>query len=181
MKFMKLLIAVTCLLGLIAGAFAQEAETRTSKGTFGYIDRKTGMFHPLERTPLSAEAAAAITPTTGTFVFNVTITVSSVLPTTALINCAVSGGVSDLKTGFFSNYVNVPAKRTGNTATCTLSVPYEWSLATPTTDTVSMDISVSTATSSTAGSYEEYFTAPALTLKVPANGATTTTAISTTI
>jgi hypothetical protein len=177
---MKWKLALSCLLVLVAGAFAQNSQT---KRTFGYVDGKTGLFHPLTRTPLSEEAAASITPTTGTFVFNVTITVSSKLPTTAVISCGVSGGVDDTLTGFFSNYVEIAAKRTGNTATCTLTVPYSWDLGQPTKDVVDMDLSVDASAGSygTSGYYQEDFSAPAITMAVPANGATTTKNISTTI
>jgi len=105
MKLTKLLFVVACLLGLVAGGFAQNAETKETRGTFGYLDSKTGVFHRLTRTPLPAEAPA-ITPTTGKFVFNVTITVSSALPTTAAIGCSVFGGVDDLTSGAFSNSVS---------------------------------------------------------------------------
>jgi len=180
MKWMKLFLISACLLTIAASAFAQNTPT---KRAFGYIDGKTGIFHPLNRTPLSDEVAAAITPTTGKYVFNVTITVSSVLPTTAVITCELSGGVDDLLTGLFSNDVAVTAKRTGNTATCTLTMPYEWYLGEPTKDTVALDLEVSATagTFGTSGFYEESFIAPEITSTVPANGTTTTKNVTTTI
>jgi len=181
MKLTKLLFVVACLLGLVAGGFAQNAETKETRGTFGYLDSKTGVFHRLTRTPLPAEAPA-ITPTTGKFVFNVTITVSSALPTTAAIGCSVFGGVDDLTSGAFSNSVSVTATRSGNTATCTLNIPYSWDLANASKDTVNLDLTVNASASTTgSGFYEEEFSAPVLTIKVPANGTTTTENITTTI
>jgi hypothetical protein len=183
MKLMKLLFAAICLLGLVASGLAQTTETQKKTAVFGYMDPQTGLFHSLARTPLSPEEAAAITPTTGKFVFNVTITVNSALSTKAVIGCEVAGGVADLTTGEFSNVVAVTATRTGTTAKCTLTVPYSWDLATPAKDTVAFDLSVS-ATVGTFGSatfYNESFTAPEVTMKVPANGTTTTQDISTTI
>jgi hypothetical protein len=178
MKLMKLLLSLACLLLFVAGAFAQNTQ---HKRTFGYVDGKTGMFHALNRTPLSEEAAAAITPTTGTFVFNVTITVSSKLPTTAVISCTVFGGVDDLLTGDFTNFVEVPAVRKGNTATCTLTVPYEWDLGEASKDVVNLNLEVDASSGSTTGSYEEDFDNPLITMPVPANGTTTTKNITTTI
>jgi hypothetical protein len=180
---LKLLFTAICLLGLVASGFAQNLETEKKTAVFGYMDPKTGLFHSLTRTPLSAEEAAAITPTTGKFVFVVTITVSSALSTSAVIGCEVAGGVADLTTGEFTNIVAVTATRTGTTAKCTLTVPYSWDLATPAKDTVAFDLSV-TASVGTFGSatfYDETFTAPGVTMKVPANGATTTQDITTTI
>lgn len=182
MKLMQRLFAVIYLVGLVTSGFAQTTESQ-QKTVFGYVDPKTGLFHSLARTPLSAVEKAAITPITGQFVFNVTIAVSSKLSTKAVIGCQVDGGVDDLKSGYFSNEVSVTATRSGNTAKCTLTVPYSWDLATPTTDTVVFDLSVSATldTVGTQGYYYENFTAPSITSKVPANGATTTQDITTTI
>jgi hypothetical protein len=176
----KLLLAFGCLLALVTSAFTQNTQTRR---TFGYVDSRTGIFHPLNRTPLSEEAAASITPTTGTFVFNVTITVSSALPTNAVITCGVGGGVDDLLTGDFSNDVQITAKRSGSTATCTVNVPYSWDLGEPTKDTVEMDLTVeaTAGTSGSTGFYDEIFIAPAITMAVPKTGTTTTKDITTTI
>jgi hypothetical protein len=107
----------------------------------------------------------------------VTITVSSALPTTAAITCTVYGVADDLETGDFSNYVEVPATRKGSTATCTLTVPYEYYLGEPSKDTVNLDLEVE----ATAGSYTEDFSAPAITVAVPKTGTTTTKDITTTI
>jgi hypothetical protein len=183
MKLVKLSFAVACLLTLVASGFAQTADASQSKKTFGYVDTKTGLFHPLTRAIQSEESRAAITPTTGKFVFNVTITVSSALPTSAVIVCEVVGGVADATSGEFSNDVVVTATRSGNTASCPVTVNYSWDLASPTKDTVEFDLTV-TATTGTVGGEnfsQETFIAPAVTAKVPANGATTTETVATTI
>lgn len=182
MKLMKLLFAIACLLGLVASSFAQTTDATSSRKTFGYVDTKTGLFHPLTRA-IQTEESRAITPTTGKFVFNVTIAVSSALPTNAVITCNVTGGVDDATSGAFTNDVTVTATRTGNTATCTVNVPYSWDLANASKDIVALDLIV-TATVGTLGTnsfYEEIFGAPGITSKVPANGATTTETIATTI
>jgi hypothetical protein len=178
MKLMKLLFAVTCLLGLVASSFAQNVETR--KKTLGYLDPKTGLFHSLARTPLSAEEAGSITPTTGTFAFTVTITISKTLPTTAVIECEVFGGVEDSITGTFSNEEVVTATRSGTTATCKLTMPYSWDLGNSSKDVVNLDLIVS-ASYTTPQFYEESFDNPLITIPVPANGSTTKENITTTI
>lgn len=179
MKLTKLLFTLTCLLGVVASGYAQTAEDQ--KPTFGYMD-KSGMFHPLNR-PIRDAETASITPTTGKFVFNATLTISPGLPTNAVIVCTVAGGVADATSGVFSNSVSVTATRSGSTATCTLNMPYSWDLASPSADVVRLDF-VATAIVGTLGSqnfYEETFTAPAITSKVPANGATTTETVTSTI
>jgi hypothetical protein len=180
MKPMKVLFAVTCLLGLVASGFAQNVETRKKTGVFGYLDPKTGLFHSLARTPLSAEEAASITPTTGTFVFTVTITISKTLPKAAVIECDVFGGVEDSITGTYSNEEVVTATRSGTTATCKLTMPYSWDLGDPAKDTVDLDLGVS-ASYTTPEVYYESFDNPVITIPVPPNGHTTNENIRTTI
>lgn len=181
MKSMKLLMIAVCVLGFVGGGFAQNVETNKTP-VFGYMDPKTGLFHSLTRQVRSAEEPT-ISPTTGKFVFNVTITVSAGLSSSAVIGCTVAGGVADLTTGEFTNVVSVTAARSGRTATCTLNVPYSWDLAAPASDVVAFDLSVTAAVGKlgSASFYEESFTAPGITTKVPANGATTTEDITTTI
>ena len=182
MKPTKLLFALICLLGVVASGFTQNADAGKAQRTFGYVDNKTGVFHPLNRT-VQSDLVPAVTPTTGKFVFNVTLTLSPGLPTNAVIVCTVAGGVADLTSGVFSNSVSVTATRSGGTATCTLNMPYSWDLANASKDTVQLDFAA-TAVVGTIGSqnfYEETFTSPAITSKVPANGATTTETITSTI
>jgi hypothetical protein len=183
MKLTNVLFFGTCLLGLVASTFAQNAEPRGKNPVFGYIDPKTGMFHSMERTPLSEEQAAAITTTTGTIVLNVTIQVSSSLSTTAKFFCIANAAVSDSMTGGWTAVVTVTGSRVGNTVTCKPTIPYSWDLGTPTTDTMAVDFIVETTvgTSGTSGFYEEENTMPAVTMKVPATGTTTTKNITTTI
>jgi hypothetical protein len=178
MKLSKLLFAVAALLGFVASGFAQNMEANKPKGILGYLDPKTGIFRSLTREVRSAADPAA-TPTTGTFVFNVTITVSSTAPK-GPIECEVFGGVDDAA-GDFTNEVTTVATVSGTTAKCTVSIPYEWDLDTPSTDKVALDLTVFTDSSSTKGSYEESMSVPVYTGKVPANGATTTETITTTI
>jgi hypothetical protein len=172
-----------CLLGLVTSAFAQNAEPRGRNPVFGYIDPKTGMFHSMDRTPLTEEQAATITTTTGTIVLNVTIQVSSSLSATAKFFCSATTSVGDGLTGVWTAIVTVTGSRVGNTVTCKPTIPYSWDLGTPTTDTMSVDLTVDTTVGSpgTSGFYEEENTMPAVTMKVPTTGTTTTKNITTTI
>ena len=183
MKLTNVLFFVTCLLGLVASSFAQNAEPRGKNPVFGYIDPKSGMFHSMDRTPLTDEQAATIAPTTGSIVLNVTIQVSSSLSTTAKFFCSSDTAVSDSLTGGWTAVVTVTGSRVGNTVTCKLTIPYSWDLGAPTTDTMAVDLIVDTTvgTAGTSGFYEEENTMPVVTMKVPPNGTTTTKNITTTI
>lgn len=182
MKLTKVLFAITCLLGLVAGGFAQTTDAAQSHRTFGYVDSRTGLFHPLSRA-VDESVLASITPTTGKFVFNITINVASTLPTNAVIVCEVGAATADATSGEFSNSVIQTATRSGSTATCPITMNYSWDLASPTKDPVDLTLTV-TATVGTVGSasfYQETFDNPPIATKVPANGATTTETINTTI
>lgn len=177
------MLIITAVATAAVGVGAQDTETVKQQRIFGYVDSKTGNFHALNRNLLSEEARAAITPTTGKFVVNVTIQVSSALPTNAVIACLVSAGVDDTTSGAFANVVVATATRSGNTATCKLNMPYSWSLANAAKDMVKLDLAVGAGTGKqgTNSFADESFTAPVMTIKVPANGATTTQNVTTTI
>ena len=83
--------------------------------------------------PLAAQTAAdpnAATATyTGTFVLNFTITIKSIVPGAVPIHCTGIFSPLDASSLNYSDYKTVVAVRSGNTATCALSVPYSWVLA----------------------------------------------------
>lgn len=187
MKMKKLLLIMMQTMAVLVMAavigHAQDSETAKPQRIFGYVDSKTGNFHALNRNLSSEEDRAAITPTTGKFVVNVTIQVSSALPTNAVIACLVSAGVDDATSGGFANVVVATATRSGNTATCKLNMPYSWDLANASKDMVKFDLEVGAGTGKEGSNVfsTESFTAPMTTIKVPANGATTTQNVTTTI
>lgn len=179
----KQILILGFLLAVAASGWAQTAPDQKPHKIFGYVDEKTGTFQPLGHSHRGALLPPGVSPTTGTFIFNVTITVSSALPASATIDCFVAGGVEDALTGAFANEAGIVAKRSGNTATCTVKLPYSWELGDASADSVKLDLEV-VALVGTIGSAEfsdEEFQAPVLTMKVPANGTTTTEDINTTI
>jgi hypothetical protein len=165
MKLSKLLFAVAALLGFVASGFAQNVETNKTHGVLGYLDPKTGIFRSLTRDLRSPEAAAA-TKTTGTFVLSANVTVST--PASA-VTCSALSIVEDVA-GTFITSATVAATRSGSTASCKITMPYEWGLDSPSTDHVILTLTVSAGS----GLYDESVDFPAVTEKVPANGATTT-------
>jgi hypothetical protein len=180
MKLSKLLFAIVGLLGFVTGGVAQNVETNKTHGILGYLDPKTGAFRALPRA-VRPSADASITPTSGTYTFTFNITVSSALPASAGIYCSASASVTDDVEGFFSNDVSITATRKGSTATCTLTMPYEWYLNTPSKDLVSLSWSVYTSTDIGKEGYTEDAEGSLPTKSVPANGATTAETVTTTI
>jgi hypothetical protein len=139
-----------------------------------------------------AENAAAPVPSTGKLVFTFTVTVSSTVPSHAVVVCTAfanineSGGQSIQQTA-----VGIATPSSGK-ATCTANMPYSWALATPSTDKVNLSYKVEliygyqiTASNGTA-----IVTTPVSgdkvsenlsSISVPANGATTNENVSATI
>jgi hypothetical protein len=129
--------------------------------------------------PLPVEAATTIT---GTFVFNFNITIASNISTSTTIAC---GGIltvsGDAATPSIYESQNANATRSGNTATCTFTIPYSWNLATPTTDKVSITWAIE-APAFMYGIVPYRSSQDRLPdISVPANGATTTETINATI
>jgi hypothetical protein len=126
------------------------------------------------------------TASTGTFVYNFTITIKSTIPTSNPIICAAEPSVTESASGqTWFDIKFVDATRSGSTATCSISVPYAWKLNTASSDKVDQSIFVGTPS-------DNFFSPPVSfparvsgfnlsQISVPANGSTTTEAITSTI
>jgi hypothetical protein len=186
-KTMKYFLALACVLGLVASCMAQNADTDVpTKKMPGIQDARAAALRALKAHDLSTEDSTgevsppATTPSTGKFVFNIKINVNPGLPTTSKIFCSASAATAESVT--LVSFVDdgaVVATRSGSTATCSITLPYGWFLATPTKDPVGLGIAVTSLTGSSStppnqtGESLQSLHLPA----VPANGATTTEAI----
>ena len=131
------------------------------------------------------ELAAASTTVTGKLVFTTTITLSSTFPAADVIACTGEAILVDLGSGGeIIETAAVAATRIGTTATCTVTIPYSWNLVTPTTDMVSVgfNINVPATPSTPAALLPNRLSRQGLgSIKVPANGTTTTFTVKATI
>lgn len=131
------------------------------------------------------ELAAVATTVTGKLVYTATITLSSTFPAADVISCTGDAILLDLGSGSeIIETASVAATRSGTTATCTATIPYSWSLVTPTTDMVSVNFNINVpATPSTpAALLPNRVSSRGLgSIKVPANGTTTTFTVKATI
>ena len=160
-------------------------------GTVGRIDPNTGTFKPFTAVVEDSPEAAAINAATtfgGTLVFTISIAIKSTnLPSTDTIGCSADAFVSDVNpttfalAGDFEEEAAVQATRTSSTtATCTVRIPYAWPLSFQSTDMVSRNITVSVPgffTSTTNALPNRIHTRSLPSIKVPANGATTSVSI----
>jgi hypothetical protein len=131
---------------------------------------------------------AALTTFGGTFVFKITITVKSTNLGTDTIGCAAGLSLADVNpttfvvTGDWEEGATVAAIRSGSTATCTVTIPYSWSLANGATDLVYPDYGIEVPASTSNPPLPSRLNSHSLSsMHVPANGATTTITVTATI
>lgn len=171
--------------GVVASAScpAQTAfESPAGRGVAGFLDPATGVFTSLPfRGPAAAPDAIpeANVTYTGTFKFVFAITMKSTLSAaiicsaTATLLAAPAAGVPSTIT----ETKTVTATKNGTTASCTVSIPYSWLLASPATSQVML--SYNTA-SEPAGVTRSQFVSLG-TITMPANGVVTTRNVAVTL
>jgi len=187
LKTLKLSLAVACALACAASCLAQTADanhadanqtinapTTTSSALSGAkaAARRALASHATD----AAELPPATTPTTGKLVINIKIDVNPGLPAANKINCGADAITGDEgNADIFENDGAVLATRSGSTATCKITLPYGWFLASASKDEVGIGITVE-STTGTEGSvpFTDAIGSTSITIPVPANGATTT-------
>jgi hypothetical protein len=132
-------------------------------------------------------------PTTGKFVFTFTITASSALPKNGVIGCKASASVNESSSGQnIQQDAHGIATLSNGKWTCIATMPYSWSLANPTSDTVflsyvvEMDYGLQVTAANGTSTVVVPLTVDKVnqnlkSIPVPLNGSTTNEAISATI
>ena len=192
-KIATIILACACFAGMMQTARAQETKVNEDKGIAGYLNSKTGAFTPMAQKVADTDALAAIVATTGKFVFNFTITVTSTVPKNGLVLCEGDANVFESSTGqsIFERVSGTATKGTGSTYTCSLPMPYSWVLSTPTTDmaTLSYRVQIVDAFQITATNGTGVLVSPNSlrqtqqnigSIKIPATGSTTTETVTAT-
>lgn len=176
MRITKQLLLCVCCLGIaVPAAWGQAANSQATSGILGYLDPRTGAFRPVSSAVEEDALQPAATVVGGTVTLTITITVK----TTTLTNFTCSAAVAvldNIATGnptTFDESNTVAATGTGTTRTCKLSIPYSWSLATATSDTMTTNYTVLGSTGATGLPQRTSLRNPIDSRKVPANGAIT--------
>ncbi len=192
MKYAKMLLCV-CFAGLTPFLWSQNGNRVTrhdhAAGVLGYLDPQTGAFRPVHRH--SGKAGDGLEPgtvtITGKFVFNFTITLDSTVPSGDAVACFAAAGTYDNTRGtdLYESGTS-QATVTGSTATCTVSLPYSWLMASAPEDTVSLGYNVFIYNPTASLTSDDYFTRYSEhtinpDLAVPPSGQTTSIAIAATI
>lgn len=120
---------------------------------------------------------------TGKFVYMMTISVKSAIPSGDVISCVGTAEVSDVSTGrVIEETAGVAATRSGSSASCTVTIPYSWALGSAGSDHVLLGFDIVTpATAVGAPLPSRSSIQQFATISVPANGSTTTEVITPTI
>ncbi|MBV8263145.1 MAG: hypothetical protein JOY87_04895 [Candidatus Eremiobacteraeota bacterium] len=119
---------------------------------------------------------------TGKFVYVISITVKSVIPSSDVIACTGTASTSDASfTRSITETASVAASRTTGSASCTVTIPYSWTLSTASSDVVNLGYSISAPATGSAGLPNRFSDQSIAQIHVPANGSTTTETIHATI
>jgi hypothetical protein len=194
MQKRNVILAFVVVLFLVCApfGFAQfETQTRSSHRTLGYFNSDTGLFEPFRPAAEDAELPP-VTPTTGTLVFNFTITLKSPLPKNGILVCSAAGAVIEAGFSADEGEFGFAKLQSGNTYSCSVSMPYSWLLNSPSTDKIilsykaeileAVQITATNGTGTSVTSTSGRFSSQTIaSIKVPANGATTTETVSVTL
>lgn len=171
MKVAKFIATCICVIGFTqpASCPAQSLDRVARKRILGYFDPQTGAFKPMTQVvPADPGTPPPVAATTGKFVFDLTINLPNHPNTTRV--CSATAEVlphSAANDSYFeSASTPVPSSSSGG---CTVTIAYSWALSAASTDSVVLTYTVVENFSS--GSRASSHT---ITIKVPANGATTT-------
>lgn len=156
-----------CAAAIVAGAAALPAVAFAQAPIPGFLNPHTGAFQP-HFVVTAPSATTAIY--TGTFELTLTITLASSIPTNQAIVCYVEADGSDSVGHYLLQSVSVAATRSGDKATCVVSVPYSWPLGASPVYATSYNVSTTASAGVPARSLSLYGV-PAT--KLPADGTVT--------
>lgn len=144
------LLAWLLAIATAPGAWAQSG----AKGTLGILS-PAGTFRPVSTAPLSSAALTAKRTVSGMFTVELAITIRSAIPVSTPILCGLNASVfgsnADVSvTDSIQESASALAVRSGATATCSLKLPYLWTLFTS-NDTVTLSFSITASGTSGAG------------------------------
>jgi len=172
LNYTKSILVGLCLFGLSIASLGQNVNRPLVPGIPGYLDPRTGSFKPMPQVPTSADEAT-VTPTTGTIVINLTVSLRQAFPGNEVYSCGLTISTSDASGLFFYDTNQVTATNNGGTVKCTVKVPYSWDLTSPNTDFMTIEYSVN-AVAGTSGLPIRTANHGLAVISVPANGTTMT-------
>jgi hypothetical protein len=124
-----------CLFGLLASGWSQDSTNTVTPGIPGFLDPQTGLFKPMPLVPDGYSDLTNTSQTSGKIVLTLTTTLTTSFPTSEVFSCGLNATVADVVSGLtFSDTIFVTATKSGNTLSCTVTLPYGWDLASASQD-----------------------------------------------
>jgi hypothetical protein len=124
---MKTFALAAALAATIVSGGSASAQSAPS-GIPGTFDPTTRVFVPQPASTTTATSRAAASRS-GQVNVAMTITIASSIPTTTPIVCGLAISHMGVQGAYYTEAAQTPAVRSGSTATCTVRIPYLWSLA----------------------------------------------------
>lgn len=124
---MKAIVLAAALAASLVSAGAASAQSAPS-GIPGTFDPTTRVFVP-QPAPTTTATARTVTSRAGQVNMAMTISIVSSIPTGTPIVCGLSLVHIGAQGAYYTEAAQTPAVRSGSTATCTVKIPYLWSLA----------------------------------------------------
>jgi hypothetical protein len=191
MRTWKVIFVCLCLAGFTQLVWCQEKSPDATHGTRGqgipgYFDPRTSTFST-KAEPAGANADSEVPPAGTPILFRETFTfaISALdIPASAVIFCHAGINTTD-PLGSYQDGNTAVATRSGNNATCSVSILTNWVLADPTTDKITANVFAYADQTIQVGSsselIERFSGPPTLTLPVPANTQTINTNVAITM
>ncbi len=183
-KLSTFFLVAACFLGMNASLWGQSSAA--AHGIRGYLDPQTGSFHTIPHPVLQDDVdLVTLTTFTGKLVANFTITVDSTIASTGKIACELDAETEDAATGNFieESAASAVTRGSATTVACSVHIPYSWKLGSASSDTISMNYTISSPVEISAATAEYPLRSSSQsigTIKVPASGTTTTETIAVT-
>jgi len=151
MRISKLVFVCVCLIGLTQIGWSQNQPlSKQTRGIPGFLDPRSGTFTTRAQSAgtNSEGAEPALTTILARLIFNFTILNDQ--PANATTSCTVTLSTLDDSSGLFYDE-SATAIATENGTACKVTILFSWALASPTTDTISVDYHIASYQAITVG------------------------------
>ena len=177
-------ISVLAGLTILSTGAVLAQKTTTTDQVPGFYNPKTHTFQMKVQPEVDPDVAAPKIYS-GTLKYEITVKLVTPVASGQELACSGTALIEDVGGAtYYEESVSGIAKVSGSSATCTLSLPYSWSLSAATSDTISLGYDLEIVATTTNAALEftgRTHTSGLAPLKVPAVGATTAIPISATI
>jgi hypothetical protein len=175
-------IFAVSVLGLLLTGARTAPQTEAAQGIPGYYNPATHTFQA--KVVRQVEADVTTKPYAGKFVFEYTIKLETPVPSGQDLYCGATASLEDPDTdNVYQENASTIAKVSGTSATCTVNIPYAWTLASD--DYVGLSFQLIIAPPAASTGFTELptrnHTSDLPPMVVPANGVTTYLKVSETI